>query len=266
MRRPVLLLASIISAVLLASGAALAGPIDCPTNADCYGTEGDDELVGTDGRNFIFARGGNDTLKGYGRVDRLLGEEGNDELFGDDGEDTLNGGFGTDTLNGGADVDHLRGGPGTDTLIGGDDTSDHYDFYGRWGDDTIVDTRGFVYFFKVTTELRIELSPDSESIPEVRDEGGANTVNWDNNFLVDSISDGEVNDTIRGSDAADIINAYQGGKDTIHARWGNDFVYAVDGAPDEIDCGAGTDILHYDRRRDTIINDSCEELHPEPPL
>jgi Ca2+-binding RTX toxin-like protein len=253
-------------AVLVASGAALAETITCLTNVDCFGTEGDDVLNGTKGRNFIFAKGGNDDLYGLGRVDRLLGEEGNDELFGDDGADTLNGGFGADTLNGGADVDHLRGGPGTDTLKGGDDTSDHYDFYGRWGDDTIVDTRGDVYFFKVTIELRIELSPDSESIPEVRDEGGVNTVNWDSNFLVDSVSDGEANDTISGSEAADIINAYQGGKDIIHARRGDDFVYAVDAAPDEIDCGAGTDILHYDRKKDTIINESCEELHPEPPL
>lgn len=107
-RRLVVLLASVATALLIASGVALATLIE--------GDAGNNTLRGTDVA---------DTLRGYGGDDTIYGMGGNDEVDGGDGADYLYGGdesgmvAGSDRVYGRAGDDAMFGGPGSDTLNGG---------------------------------------------------------------------------------------------------------------------------------------------------
>ena len=73
-RRTILLLATMVVALVLASGVALAAnPINCAddTVAPCEGTTADDEMTGTSNTDHIYAKEGNDTLRGLERFDDL---------------------------------------------------------------------------------------------------------------------------------------------------------------------------------------------------
>ena len=63
MRKTVLLLAAMVMALMLASGAALAVTKHCG-ESKCVGTNESDRLLGNAAYNFMIGRGGNDTLKG----------------------------------------------------------------------------------------------------------------------------------------------------------------------------------------------------------
>jgi Ca2+-binding RTX toxin-like protein len=93
MRKTILLLASVATAVLLAGGMALA--------ANVKGDENDNVLTGTESRDTIIPFGGDDTVHALG------------------GNDDVRHSFGNDTIYGGSDNDTLRGGRGTDTIYGG---------------------------------------------------------------------------------------------------------------------------------------------------
>jgi Ca2+-binding RTX toxin-like protein len=137
MKRIAMLVATLLAAMLLASGAALAlTEVGGPTNDVLRGTNGADRLDG---------RVGNDTIWGLGGDDpRLVGGFGNDEIGGGRGEDYLlgsgiagtgaarhdNGDKGSDTLYGNAGDDHMVGGLGPDRLSGG------------LGDDCLVEAAG----------------------------------------------------------------------------------------------------------------------------
>ena len=81
MRRAILLLAAMGTALLLSSGVALAlNIIRCGSEEPCHGTDRPDLMKGTDGFNFMLGHGNDDALKGFGRSDdRLRGEEAGDE-------------------------------------------------------------------------------------------------------------------------------------------------------------------------------------------
>jgi hypothetical protein len=71
MRRTVLLLAVMVSALLMAG---CSEPITCPTSPDgeCRGTKGADQITGTRGVDRIYALGGDDSVQGDdGRGQRL---------------------------------------------------------------------------------------------------------------------------------------------------------------------------------------------------
>ena len=121
MRRTSLLLATMMLALLMASGVVIAKEIQ--------GTRGDDTLTGTttagdtiygfNGTDKISGRGGDDDLYGGQRTDLLIGGADNDDLYGGDGNDELRGGAGDDDLYGGDGEDIITGNDGIDELSGG---------------------------------------------------------------------------------------------------------------------------------------------------
>ena len=119
MRRTGLVLAIMALALLLASGAALAGVFN--------GDDGNNRLVGTDGRDRMSGGGGDDLMRGLDGRDRMGGGDGLDTMYGSRGEDVLNGLDGEDTI---------YGGPGNDYISSiGDNSVDQVDCGG--GTDTV---------------------------------------------------------------------------------------------------------------------------------
>jgi Ca2+-binding RTX toxin-like protein len=74
MRKTVLLLAAMVTALVLVSGVAWAVTKDCTARADyCIGTNERDILNGSEERDRIFGLDANDKLFGNGGNDSLLG-------------------------------------------------------------------------------------------------------------------------------------------------------------------------------------------------
>jgi Ca2+-binding RTX toxin-like protein len=117
MRRTILLLATMLLSLVLASGVALA--------ATLVGTEGDDTLRGTNGPDAIAGKGGDDVLLGIRGTDTMSGGAGRDAVLGGDeigplaGDRNLAGGPGGDFVGGGKGSDELSGGPGRDYMFAG---------------------------------------------------------------------------------------------------------------------------------------------------
>jgi Ca2+-binding RTX toxin-like protein len=142
----VLVLATILAAVLLASGLAVAATIE--------GDDAANTITGTDGADKINGKDGNDTISGMGGADAIEGGKGNDKLFGTDeyqsgladgsqtsvdGKDVVKGENGDDTVVGASGEDELHGGDGADTIIEGpvNDTAEDR-IYGDGGNDQIT--------------------------------------------------------------------------------------------------------------------------------
>lgn len=241
MQKAILLLASSVLAVLLASGVAVAVSEQCGGAEKCVGTQEDDKLLGTRRDDWIVGRGGNDTLKGFDAGDYLYGSEGNDWLLGGDS-------YGSD---------QIFGGPGKDRLEGGLGPDDYYFDSANWGNDTIVNEReeGYAYdewvtFQRVSARLMIDMNSDAGS-PEARTAAGGSTVNWSGS-RVGALFSGHGDDTITGRD--DAIS-------WVNARGGDDFVYVGDGVDDdEVDCGRGFDTVFSDPG--DVIASNCEAKNP----
>jgi serralysin len=114
-----MLVASMLLAVLLASGVALAATIDCRGGV-CVGTNSKDTLYGSPKVDVEFGLGGKD---------KLFGRAGNDDLYGGSGNDDPLVSPAIGILDGGPGADVVSGGPGVDTLIDG-----------PWPGDSAVDT------------------------------------------------------------------------------------------------------------------------------
>jgi Ca2+-binding RTX toxin-like protein len=187
----------------------------------------------------------------------LNGEDGNDYLYGDAGTDTLNGGNGDDTIDGGSDADTIDGGAGNDNILGGFGNDI---IYGKAGNDTIsagdgddiiyevysgtdfidggagVDTLDYsgASSYRVTISLQTGIQSDSNSTPS------SDTVSG-----IENVIGGSGNDTITGSDLANIL---QGGS-------GNDVLYGQ-GGNDTLKGDAGTDTLRGEDGNDLIYGGS----------
>ena len=72
-RRVMLIVATMLAALLVASGAALAAKaISCKGGgARCVGTDGADEITGTNGKDIIIAGAGRDLIDARGGEDRV---------------------------------------------------------------------------------------------------------------------------------------------------------------------------------------------------
>jgi Ca2+-binding RTX toxin-like protein len=122
MKKTALLLAGVLSAMLLASGAALAAnQIDCSNNPDalCLGTLRNDEIKGTGARDDIRARAGKDVVNASGGHDLVHGQRGADRLrAGQCSTDRIFGGRGDDTINVSDDCGFvpIEGGPGPEDV------------------------------------------------------------------------------------------------------------------------------------------------------
>jgi Ca2+-binding RTX toxin-like protein len=115
MRRTVVLLATMVLTLLVASGVAWA--------VNKVGTNGHDFLRGTNGSDNLVGRGGIDWIEGRGGNDVISGGPGNDHELR---AGTMSAPIGS--LNGGSGADVILGGPGHDLL------SD-----GPWPGDSAVD-------------------------------------------------------------------------------------------------------------------------------
>ena len=179
MKRVVVLLAVMATALVVASGVALAASIDCPNrpNGTCIGTSNDDTITGTPQPDQIRARGGDDAVKARNAADFVLAGIGKDRVNGNGGDDELL--FGgevrpldsetpTDFLDKSDDVVH--GGPGNDQMIiGGFGQGGQDRVYGDDGDDQIlVAQRGSGFDVKVTKEI-VDCGPGDDTV--YRDKG-----------------------------------------------------------------------------------------------
>ena len=118
MRRTVVLLATMVLTLLVASGVALA--------VAKIGTDGPDTLRGTKGSDVLSGRGGTDWIEGRGGSDVIRGGPGDENPLTSRAIGILDGGPGADVISGGPGVDDLIDGPwpggdsAVDVLEGGD--------------------------------------------------------------------------------------------------------------------------------------------------
>jgi Ca2+-binding RTX toxin-like protein len=274
MRREILLLTVMATALVLASGVAMAQVVNCPTGANglCVGTDEGDTLNGTTG---------DDDIRGLRGKDTLNAAAGFDLLSGGRGDDTLNGDVDNDTLNGGPDRDALNGGAEGDTYV----------FVNGWGRDTISDATSGMFGERLTFSLVTEpVTMDlimSPSRPEAQ--SGTNRLNFVTAVSIGEVDGSSAGDTIRGQPDTDFLNGIQGsdtvngrgdadtvvgmegndtltggsGGDNFEAGPGADTVRAADNEADSIGCGGGTDTVFFDQGIDTFLNaTACEDKRP----
>lgn len=160
-RQTILLLATIVASVLVASGIALAKNVTCQAGAAaCKGTKKADFILGSSAADNIKGLKGNDLLKGEGASDIILGSSGNDRIQDDingttaanGGNDQMSAGSGSDVLAGMAGSDTFTDGPTTKVLKDrnilvdfgalGVGTDDRYVFKKPFGLDVVSDMRG----------------------------------------------------------------------------------------------------------------------------
>lgn len=273
MRRTILLLTVMATALVVASGVALAAIINCPAGGNpCLGTADADVMNGTTGDDDMHGLRGGDTLNAGAGFDQLKGERGEDALNGEADNDTLIGGGDRDTLDGGAD----------------DDT---YVFANGWGKDTLSDATSGLFgerltFSLVTNPVKMDLI-QSSTRPEAQ--SGNNRLNFAAAVAIVEVDGGSSGDTIKGQNDADSLNGIQGsdtvngrggidtltgmdgndtlvggsGGDSFEAGPGADTIKAADNEADQIDCGGGNDTVFFDQGLDTFVNAAaCEDKRP----
>jgi Ca2+-binding RTX toxin-like protein len=233
-------------------------------------------LIGTDGSNrlevlenaIVQGLGGNDTITGGTGPDSIDGGAGNDTISGNEGNDTLDGGSGTDTMDGGVGNDTLLNGeltppPGQIRIIDGILTAD-----GTWGGEDITVQRVGGDDLRITIDnLARTFDMDDFTGILVRGNNG-----YDHLRILDPIIAGSLvrkvtldggngNDTIVGSDLADVLRGGEGddalqglgGADAIFGGGGDDFVNGGAGS-DFLDGGGGNDRLNADDDElDTVL-------------
>ena len=117
MKRLILLFATMVATMVVASGVALA--------VTKIGTDGPDHLKGTNGDDILIGKGANDILLALRGHDTLVGGPGKDVVMGGrlfvplGGNKNLLGGSGNDAVLGGLGSDDLVGGGGNDYLVDG---------------------------------------------------------------------------------------------------------------------------------------------------
>ena len=117
MKRLILLFATMVATMVVASGVALA--------VTKIGTDGPDHLKGTNGDDTLIGKGGNDILLALRGHDTLVGGPGKDVVMGGrlfvplGGNKNLLGGSGNDAVLGGLGSDDLVGGGGNDWFVDG---------------------------------------------------------------------------------------------------------------------------------------------------
>jgi Ca2+-binding RTX toxin-like protein len=148
MRRVVLLLTVMATALVMASGAALA--------VNKVGTDGPDTLRGTNGDDNLLGKGGGDRLLSLAGDDNLLGGPGKDivvggtapgagfggsDAYASGGNKNLFGGTGNDWVNGGRGSDNVVGGDGNDVVVDGPDLESSTDNVSAGGGNDLVAAR-----------------------------------------------------------------------------------------------------------------------------
>ena len=184
---------------------------------------------------------GNDRIDGSDAADTLSGGNGDDSIVPDDNpagtRDVARGDAGNDTItwNGGDDDDINDGGDGNDTsVVNGATAAEKFTIKpgapGRVAFDRVSQNPApFSVDIGTTELLRLNANAGDDVIKGFKGVSG----------LISTELNGEDgDDTIRGTDAEDRINAGNG-RDLVNSR---------DRAEDLLDCGANFDVAFVDRR------------------
>ena len=156
-------------------------------------------------QNFVGAR---DTV---GNIEILVGSPFADRLIGDGTANRLFGGGGGDVLRGGGGADVLRGEGGSDTAS-----------YEERGGGITVTLDGLA----------------NDGAAGENDDIGADVENAHGGGGPDSLTGNDGPNILSGANGADSL-AGAGGIDTFQGGFGDDFVNALDGNPEPVDCGGG---------------------------
>jgi Ca2+-binding RTX toxin-like protein len=222
MRRTILLLSTMMLALLLASGVALAANITC-LGGPCVGTEQNDRITGSMEDDVIQALGGRDHVTGRG---------GDDQVDGGGGGDEITGGEGGDMLLGGRGPDEIGGGPGTP--------------------DDAPTTRFSCTLSDASTGIFV--STDGYQGLHGDDGNDLLAAGRDNDYLVG----GAGRNDLSGNGGGDclILSGDENGR--VSGGDGDDLVGAFDFNGDDIFCGAGNDTVRADAE-DRVAAD-CEDV------
>jgi Ca2+-binding RTX toxin-like protein len=249
----------------LADSAAAAIP-----NVSISGGPGDDLLIAGAGRQVIVGGSGSDGLDAGAGDDLLDGGDGDDDVRGGAGQDQVLGGTGNDVLDGGDGDDDVRGGPGADQVAGGDgaDRLEAPDpatlnadataaqgpdtVLGGPGDDTLgggpeADARDADAFSGGAGLDTMSYALRAAGVTVVLDGSAGDGAQGEGDNVqpdVESLVGGAGDDTLVGSDNAELLNGGLG-KDTLDGRGGADFLEAGVNDPgnDSLLGGDGADTL-----------------------
>jgi Ca2+-binding RTX toxin-like protein len=206
----------------------------------------------------VFSSGASDLIIGDAENQSLFGYKGNDVLIGAESEDVLDGGLGNDMLYGGGGQDVLEGGEGADLLVGGEG-SDFYVFDGQFGQDTVIDNDGGLYF----DDLKLEGGSGLGGVFR-DDENNWTYLNVDGDLI---ISKSGSSDFIRVKDWAsgDLGVSFE-----IKARELKNFKEAYtttgDGVPQDFDSDPDHATYHEDSAGNTILLDGTVRDDPRDSL
>jgi Ca2+-binding RTX toxin-like protein len=257
------------------------------------GGAGDDTLTGGNGNDTLNGGAGTDTLFGGNGDDTLNGGDGDDYLDGGPGNDTLNGGAGQDSLHGDAGGEQFRQSGSqpsdADTLNGGDDNDTLYPSNGTNQVSGGAGVDQVVYYNNafVAPSLNDAATPVNVSLDDQANDGYAgnnSNIHTDvedvsiadsrfpffgpgcNSFIASggpcaygsaTIAGDSGDNALSGGSGDDNITG-GGGADFLSGNGGNDTLNAVDGFPDRVDGGAGSDVCNVDQL-DAVYN--CEGVN-----
>jgi Ca2+-binding RTX toxin-like protein len=287
MRRAALLLMTMGTAILLASGVALAVNKTCTTEP-CEGTPDPDILRGTNGNNTIYGDEGDDILYGQDGDDILGGHQTSQPSEAgrpDPGKDTFKGGRGKDEIYARDDgvQESVDCGEGREDLASFDKGVDMvtncerldwtYEVVGNpkcvkpWDNADVKCINGT----KRDDELVGRNNPDVRKVDLIRSRGGNDTLRAGRGFdgLAgeggdDTLYGGPGDDGLFGDHAAEALVGDEG-SDELYAAGGDDFISALDKKPDTISCGGGDDDwAQIDQGIDTVVAPAdCERVTNE---
>lgn len=212
---------------------------------------------------------GNDDLEGSSQADTFDGGPGDDRIVPGIGGDTVDGGDGDDLIvwNEGDGTDTVLGGPGTDTLeVHGSGASETYTHTRPAVLDRLWRTAPSAFIVNFSTErLALNLRAGDDQFTAAAGFGTAVRVDG-----------GDGNDALTTADGADLVLGGPGddvlagglGADLLDGGDGNDTLLALDGQPDLVRCGAGTDTYDLDQLEIDAATADCEggTRVPTPPV
>ena len=229
---------------------------------DITGGSGDDVLVGTQGDDFIDGGSGNDSISGLAGDDVLIGNTGNDTIDGGDGDDLFiveGAGLGKDVYTGGAGYDRIVGSAGDDVITFArfkrEKRVEEIDA-GAGYDVLLARSRRTTLDFSETMLIGVELIDAGSHRTKIIGSQGA-----------DTITGGAGRNVFKGEGGDDVFLAWGtglgkdvynggGGYDRIVGSAGDDVIsfarFSGDDRVEEIDGGAGYDVLQAQSRRATL--------------
>ncbi|WP_430781247.1 calcium-binding protein [Actinoplanes sp. G11-F43] len=203
-----------------------------------YGDSGADTLTGGSGSETLYGGSGKDRINGGAGADTIHGGSGDDVIHGDSGNDFLHDGSGADRVYGdsgndaffdGSGKDRFYGGTGNDSFNAGPSTAaDRY--HGGSGTDTVS-------YYDRTAGVTLDVDGKADDGRK----GEKDNIATD----IENLTGGFGNDTIHGTNGANLLDGGEGGNDKLYGRGGNDTLLGGPGR-DHLDGGAGNDRLFGD--------------------